>query len=235
MENYLNEFSQYFFRETFTSTISLNIVLLSLIISLILGILTSWVYKKTFHGTSYSSSFVSSLVLLPLISSLVLLTIGSNLARAFGLVGTLAIIRFRTPVKDPKDLIFIFLALVIGIITGTQNYHIALVGVPLVLIVMYLLDRFIYGSFVNDQYFFTFRIKKGDFVQEELGSLLDKKCKEYSLNSIDEVYDEKDSVRVVYKITLMSKKTEKKVLEELSSLDKIKNISLVSTENYVEY
>lgn len=235
MESLLNEFSSVFFQETFTSNVSLKIIIISILLSLILGLLVSWVYKKTFHGTSYSSSFVSSLVLLPLISSLVLLTIGSNLARAFGLVGTLAIIRFRTPVKDPKDLVFIFLSLVVGIITGTQNYHIALIGVPFILFVMFILDKFNYGNFINDQYFFTFKIKKDDFRQEEVEAILNKKCKSFSLNSVDEVYDEKHSLRVAYKITLLDRNTEKAILGELSTLDKVENISLVSAENYTEY
>ena len=235
MENTLNKLSEYLFQETFTSAVSLEIVIITLLISFVLGIAISWVYKKTFHGTSYSASFVSSLVLLPLISSLVLLTIGSNLARAFGLVGTLAIIRFRTPVKDPKDLVFIFFSLVIGIITGTQNYHIALGGVPLVLLIMYVLDKINFGKFVNDQYFFTFKVKRDDFKQGAVEAILNKKCKNYSLNSIDTIYEEKNFIRVVYKINLINRKTEKQVLGDLSNIDKLEDVSLVSTENYTEY
>jgi uncharacterized membrane protein YhiD involved in acid resistance len=235
MENFLNNISGSLFQEALTSDVSLKTILLTLIVSLVLGLATSWVYKKTFRGVSYTSSFVSSLVLLPLISSLVLLTIGSNIARAFGLIGTLAIIRFRTPVKDPKDLIYIFLSLAVGIISGTQNYHIALVGVPLVLLIMYVLEKFNYGSFSNTQYFFTFKIKKDNFRQEDIEALLNTNCKTHSLNSINSVYDEKETLRIVYKIVLLNKGSEKNILKELSSLSNIENISLVSSENYVEY
>lgn len=231
MENFFNAL----FQETFTSNVSLKIIFITLLVSFVLGIATSWVYKKTFRGVSYTSSFVSSLILLPLISSLVLLTIGSNIARAFGLVGTLAIIRFRTPVKDPKDLIYIFLSLVIGIISGTQNYHIAIVGVPMVLLIMYILEKLNYGSFANNQYFFTFKVKKDNFKQDDIETILNDNCKYHSLNSLNSVYNEKDALRVVYKITLMNKSSEQNILKELSGLNNIENASLVSSENYVEY
>ncbi|MFA6537730.1 MAG: DUF4956 domain-containing protein, partial [Patescibacteria group bacterium] len=193
------------------------------------------VYKKTFRGNSYSASFILSLVILPLISSLVLLAIGSNLARAFGLVGTLAIIRFRTPLKDPKDLVFVFFSLVVGIISGTQNYHIAFIGAPLVLLAMYLLDKYNFGNFTNSSYFLTFKVKKETFNQSTLGDILAMTCQDYRLNSLEPIYEQADFFRVVYKISLLKKENEQELIAKLTELNTLNNITLVSSENYSEY
>ena len=86
-------------------------VILNLIISLFLGLLISFVYRKTHKGLSYSQSFIITSLLVTVIVCMVIMIIGNNLARAFALVGALSIIRFRTVLKDTKDIAFIFWSL----------------------------------------------------------------------------------------------------------------------------
>lgn len=84
-------------------------VIANLFVALICGLVLSIIYRTTYRGPSYSVTFVNSLVLLTLISSIVIMVIGNNIARAFGLVGAMSIIRFRTAIRDTMDLVFIFL------------------------------------------------------------------------------------------------------------------------------
>ena len=107
---------------------SVSVVLLNIIYSFILGLFISFVYMKTHRGISYSQSFVHTLVFVNLIATVVMMVIGNNLARAFGLVGALSIIRFRTVVKDTKDTAYVFFSLVIGMAIGTGAYLIAILG-----------------------------------------------------------------------------------------------------------
>ena len=237
MENQLSDFLTNALNITKGSDISSPTVILVLVLSFILGLAIAIVYQKTFKSLSYSSSFILALILLPLITSLVLLTIGSNLARAFGLVGTLAIIRFRTPVKDPKDMVFIFLTLATGIIVGTQNYHIAIIGVIFILIIILIFDKINFGSFVNNQFFLTVRADKRKLEQKNIEILLQKYCKSFSLNRLNSIFEDKDMVEIVYKLTLPLKRSEEvrqKMLNEFSESE-YKDISLVSMENYVAY
>ena len=83
-------------------------VLLNLLVALLCGLVIAQTYKLTFGGASYSKSISNSLVVLAMITTVVIIVIGNNLARAFGLVGAMSIIRFRTAVKDPMDIVFIF-------------------------------------------------------------------------------------------------------------------------------
>lgn len=104
-------------------------VLTNLLSALLCGLALSLIYRATYRGPSYSVSYVNALVLLTLISALVIVVIGNNLARAFGLVGAMSIIRFRTAVRDTMDMVFIFLSLALGMACGVGLNVVALIGV----------------------------------------------------------------------------------------------------------
>ncbi len=103
-------------------------VVLDLTLSYVLGQLVAWLYIWTHRGLSYSRNMTHSMVLLTMIVTSVMLVVGDSIARAFGLVGALAIIRFRTVVRDARDTTFIFLALATGIAIGAHHYVVAVVA-----------------------------------------------------------------------------------------------------------
>jgi uncharacterized membrane protein YhiD involved in acid resistance len=103
-------------------------VLGNLLIALFCGLGLAVIYRITYRGPSYSISYVHSLVILTVIAALVIVVIGNNLARAFGLVGAMSIIRFRTAVRDTMDMVFIFLSLAIGMACGVGLQLVALIG-----------------------------------------------------------------------------------------------------------
>ena len=110
------------------------------------GQLIAWVYAWTHSGVSYSRSFTQSLVLLTMIVALVMLVIGNNIVTAFGLLGALAIIRFRNVLKDTRDLVFIFLSLVVGMGIGSQRFEAAVIGALAVLATTLYLKATSFGS-----------------------------------------------------------------------------------------
>lgn len=116
-------------------------IIYSLSISFICGVLISIVYRVTYKGPNYSRTFVSSLIVLTIITSLVLLVIGNNLATAFGLVGAMSIIRFRTAVRDVQDIVFIFFSLGIGMASGVGLYLVAVIGTIFICLVLLLLSN----------------------------------------------------------------------------------------------
>ncbi len=107
---------------------SLGDVVTGLIVAFVCGVIVSLVYRWTYRGASYSPSLVRSLISLAMITAVVMLVIGNNLARAFGLVGAMSIIRFRTALKDPHDIVFVFFALAAGMAAGVGMYNLALVS-----------------------------------------------------------------------------------------------------------
>jgi hypothetical protein len=97
-------------------------------LAFVLGTAVAGMYAATHRGLSYSRNMVHSIVLLAMIITMVMLVVGDSVARAFGLVGALAIIRFRTVVRDARDTTFIFLALAVGIAVGAAQPLVAVLG-----------------------------------------------------------------------------------------------------------
>ena len=100
-------------------------IVINMTVALAIGVLLSIVYRLTHTGLSYSQSFSQTVVFVALIVAIVMMVIGGSLARAFALVGALSIIRFRTVLKDTKDMAYIFGALALGMAAGTSNYFLA--------------------------------------------------------------------------------------------------------------
>lgn len=115
-------------------------------VALLCGLAISLLYRRTYRGASYSVTFDRSLVTLALITAIVIMVIGDNLARAFGLVGAMSIIRFRTALKDPQDLVFVFFSLTVGLGAGVGLHALALAGTLFVGLVILVLSRTNYGT-----------------------------------------------------------------------------------------
>jgi uncharacterized membrane protein YhiD involved in acid resistance len=103
-------------------------ILIALAISFVIGLFIFMVYKKTYTGVMYSSSFGISLIAMDLITTLVILAVSSNLITSLGMVGALSIIRFRTVVKDPLDLVYLFWSITVGIIVGAGLIPLSVIG-----------------------------------------------------------------------------------------------------------
>lgn len=131
------------FADIFTFSLTLRDVIGNLLVALLCGIIISMVYKHTYKGLNYSTSFSVSIIMLTMITAIVIMVIGNNLARAFGMVGAMSIIRFRTAVKDAADIMFIFFALTIGLACGVKMYAVAIFGtlfISLIYLILYLFD-----------------------------------------------------------------------------------------------
>jgi uncharacterized membrane protein YhiD involved in acid resistance len=126
--------------EAFTS-IGIIDILLSLLVSLALGLFIYWVYKKTFMGVVYSHNFNITLVLMTLITSMIIMTISTNVVLSLGMVGALSIVRFRTAIKDPLDIVFMFWAISVGIASGAKIYSVSIIGSLFVGLVIFILTR----------------------------------------------------------------------------------------------
>lgn len=125
-----------------SSTFTVLDIVLVLGMSFCLSLAVGWVYRYTHRGVSYSQSYVHTLVIMGTVVSLIMLIIGSNLARAFALVGSLSIIRFRNAVKETRDVGFIFIALAIGMAVGTRFYLLAIFATAILSAIAVALYRF---------------------------------------------------------------------------------------------
>ncbi len=102
--------------------------IISLALAFALGMFIYFVYKKTYQGVMFSRSFATSLVALTMISTFVILAVTSNVVLSLGMVGALSIVRFRTAIKDPLDIVYLFWAIAVGIVLGACLYPLAVIG-----------------------------------------------------------------------------------------------------------
>ena len=110
------------------AAVSLFDMLLALVLAFCLGMFIFLVYKKTYQGVMYSSSFGVTLVALTMITTLVILVVTSNVVLSLGMVGALSIVRFRTAIKEPLDIAFLFWAIAAGIVLAAGMIPLAVVG-----------------------------------------------------------------------------------------------------------
>ncbi|MGG1639560.1 DUF4956 domain-containing protein [Paenibacillus sp. FSL K6-3182] len=135
--------------DNFASDISLSKILITLGVAFLLGFFIYLLYKRIFSGVLYSKSFNVSLIGMTMITAVVIIAINSNLVLSLGMVGALSIVRFRTPIKDPTDLIFLFWAAVAGIVTGAGFFTLAVIGSVVVGLILFF---FVKGGSVETPY-----------------------------------------------------------------------------------
>ncbi len=128
--------------EDLTGTFSVVDVVLCLLLSFLLSTMIGWVYQRTHRGASYTQSFVQTLVLNGMVVALVMLVVGSNIARAFALVGSLSVIRFRNAIKETRDVGFIFFTMAIGMAIGTRFYLLAVIAAVIISLLIVIMTRF---------------------------------------------------------------------------------------------
>ncbi len=125
------------FLENF-SGFSIVDIALSLVISLAIGFFIYLIYAKTYAGVVYSSSFNISLVAMTVVTSLIILGITSNVILSLGMVGALSIVRFRSAIKDPLDIVYLFWAISEGILCGAGLIPLALIGAMIVGLILFI-------------------------------------------------------------------------------------------------
>ncbi|MCR5739188.1 MAG: DUF4956 domain-containing protein [Lachnospiraceae bacterium] len=118
------------------SSVSFPDMVITLVLAFCLGVFIFWVYKKTSSGVMYSSGFGITLVALTMITSLVILAVTSNVVLSLGMVGALSIVRFRTAIKEPVEIAFLFWSLAAGIVLAAGLIHLAVFGSLLIGIVL---------------------------------------------------------------------------------------------------
>lgn len=135
----MDSFSDIFkssFLENFQS-VSLTDMAIALVIAFGVGVFIFLVYRKTFNGVMYSSSFGVTLIALTMISTVVILAVTSNVVLSLGMVGALSIVRFRTAIKEPLDIAYLFWSIAAGIVIAAGMIPLAVIGSLVIGLILY--------------------------------------------------------------------------------------------------
>lgn len=121
--------------------LSIPQVTMTLGLTFLMGLIIFITYQKNYNSVSYNHSFNVSLIIMALITSMIILTISSNLVLSLGMVGALSIVRFRSAIKDPMDIVYLFWSISLGITTGAGLYTVALIGSVFIALSIFILMR----------------------------------------------------------------------------------------------
>jgi hypothetical protein len=195
-------------------------------LSLLLTLVVGWVYRFTHRGVSYSQSFVHTLVILGVVASFLMLIIGSNVARAFTLVGTMSIIRFRTAVKETRDIAFVFMALAVGMACGTRFYLLGAFATVCLAGTVIMLSKFGMFQKVVRERILILRVPTSLDYEVTLGEPFRKFLDEWHLISVESVGDQTQQ-DLIYSVELKRRGDPAKLLEELRRINDNQKVSLV--------
>ena len=162
-------------------TISFFDVFINIGIAFVFGLLIATLYRYTYQGFSYSSDFVITLIIITMVTAVVIMVIGNNLARAFGLVGAMSIIRFRTALKESRDIAFVFFGLAAGMAAGAGNHLIGMVAVPMISLFILILHWTTYGSAEQNEFLLKFWMVPDDVDEPVYQSVFSVYLSEYNL------------------------------------------------------
>ena len=220
------------FHNIFVFSISATDVIANVLIALLCGITIALLYKYTYKGLNYSSSFTVSLILLTMITAIVIMVIGKNLARAFGMVGAMSIIRFRTAVKDASDIMFIFFALSIGLAAGVKLYSIAIFGTLIIGGVYLVITKFSFALPQSREFLMQITATSSELSDDAFSSLFRKYCRRQKLVNVKTIGEEADEIiEFSYYINLKNEARGKNLISEIKKQPGVKTVNLFFDED----
>ena len=201
------------------ASVSVFDMVLALVLAFGIGMFIFLVYKKTYQGVMYSSSFGTTLVALTMITTVVILAVTSNVVLSLGMVGALSIVRFRTAIKEPLDIAFLFWSIAVGIVLAAGMILLAVTGSVIIgVILLVFVNR---KSYCNP---YIVILSCTDFAAE-------KKAKEFLDQQVLKCVvksktAQKGAIELNYEIRMKNDNTD--FINELSELNGINNVVLVS-------
>ncbi len=197
-----------------STDLSVYSALITMLVAVILGAVIAFTYYKTQEEENFQRSIAITLLMLPIILSVIILFIGSNIARAFSLAGTLSIIRFRSAPGDPKDIGFIFFDIAAGLACGVGLYGYGAVFVLILCIILYISEKYRWFERKTVQKHLKITIPEDLNYQGAFDDVLSKYTKRYSLEKI-KTTDLGSLFEVCYNVTMEQGLNEQEFLNEL--------------------
>ncbi|ELC8395671.1 DUF4956 domain-containing protein [Clostridium perfringens] len=222
MSNQAVNFSDIFkssFVDKMTS-ISFLDMFIAMILSFAVGLFIMQVYKKTFKGVMYSSTFAMSLLALTLITTLIILGVTSNVVLSLGMVGALSIVRFRSAIKEPMDIAFLFWSISEGIVLGAGLIPLAILGAVFIGIVMVL---FANKKTTDNPYILVVNCKN-DISENSVLNILSKNVNKYCVKS--KTISPSNGIEMTIEVKLKNITTT--FVNEVSKIEGVSNAVLVS-------
>ena len=208
-------------------------ILLALLVPFLLATVIATVYRWTFQGLSYSRSFVHTMVLSSMIVNMVIMAVGDSFARGLGILGSLAIVRFRTPVRDPRDMVFLYACMGVGITCGAAAFGVAIISTLVISLAVLLLHWSPFASRRAHEALLRYVVPASFEADDQIKDLLRSTCANFALVAVREV-GQGDLVEHCYQIRLRDPAYQLDVMEGLGKIPEVTEPNLLLQRTTVE-
>ncbi len=193
----------------------------------------AFTYERTYEGMSYSRGFVQAMVLSALVAAMLMMAIGDNLARGVGIMGTMALVRYRTSIRDPRDMVFMFAALAVGLATGVRSYPAALFGTLSFCAAAALLTWSPFGRRLRYDGMLRFWLPRKGASGDEVRAVLDAHCEHFVLVALRDLA-QGETLEYAYQVKLKTKSSHEKLAMALEALPGLQGLSLLLEDAHTE-
>lgn len=199
--------------------------MLTIVVAFLLGGIISLTYMRTCEKNSYSQNFSLTLVLIPMVIAIIILLIGSNVARAFSLAGAFSIIRFRSAPGDPKDIAYVLFAMAAGLACGVEFYGYAVLFTTILCVIMLILNFFNFGRKNFSQKLIKITVPEDLDFEGAFDEVFQRFTDSYQLIKVKTI-DLGSLYQLVYTVTIDYKTNQKELLDALRCRNGNLNITL---------
>ena len=219
--------------QTMTENVSYVSLIYALVLSFILSVLIAITYEKTYRALSYSRNYVQTLILISIVSTTVMQAVGDSLARGLAIMAAMGVIRFRTNFKDPRDIIFVFASLSVGVSCGVFGFHIAIIGTVTFILVAWLLYITPFGQSSYYDGMLRFNLSNDEESKRTLENIFKKYSKKFALITLRDIA-QGSRLEYAYQIKLKRKLKHTDFVHELQTIKDIKGLIFMMQEATVE-
>lgn len=218
MKSFIDLLEDELSRSKTIGNMSIETLITALILGLIAGLIIYMVYRFSHSGVMFINQFGITLVGLTMVTTLIILTITSNLLLSLGMVGALSIVRFRTAIKEPIDMVYMFWSIATGVAVGAGFFMLAGIALVIIGLVLYFLSKYSQSSDL-----FILVLRSDTLIRDDLESILSKECKSFKFRAESSI---ENHLEFTYELRMKETDVLMKLLQEHS-----KDFSLVGYHN----
>jgi Domain of unknown function (DUF4956) len=210
----------------------IEVVLASLLLAFALSLVIAWAYQVSYRGLAFQRSFAQTLALGGVVSAVAMLAIGDDIARGLGLVGALTLIRFRTTLKDTRDLVFAFASLAVGVACGVAAFGVAILGTAIFVAAGLAVAWSGFGRRQTFDAVLRLRAIPSRLEDRALHPVLGRHCRRWTLVNLREL--DSDEQEQSYQVDLAHRAAGTGLLRDLGMLPGVTGTSLLMQDSLIE-
>jgi uncharacterized membrane protein YhiD involved in acid resistance len=211
-------------KSTFINSSIIDIVYASLL-AFILGVVIAFTYMRSFSGLSYSRTFLQTLIYAPLLTAIAMQAVGDSVARGLGMMGAFSLLRFRTNIKDTRDMMFIFAALGAGLGCGVYAYPIALISTFFFALAVFIVHNVPFSAASDFDAVLRLQVDNSPERQSKIDSVLKEHARRFTLISVREAA-QGERLDLSYQLKMQRQDSQARIMQQLGQIESLRDAHL---------